>query len=75
MNENNGAEFSTTCPYCDTANCLEIVFGMFYTTGMRLEPDGFAFSNAKNCDTDEVTVKCLACQVHFPLGKVMNLLD
>ncbi len=70
MNDTD-AEFSTTCPSCHVTDQLEVVSGTFSTIGMRLESDGFSFCDARQCDTDEVTVQCLACQVRFPLSQVM----
>lgn len=64
------ASYSTVCPYCKRDGELEIAGGLFITEGMRLTKDGFAFADAKRCDTEEEWVVCGACGERFSLAEV-----
>ena len=62
--------FKTDCPMCGASSDnarLEVVSGEFACSGMRLEPDGFAFMDAHSVDTSEERVRCAACSRVFSL--------
>jgi hypothetical protein len=58
--------FDCVCPYCGSTD-LCVIAGRFYARGLRLYEDGFDFSEAKQIDTSDEVVECLACCKQFSL--------
>lgn len=61
------------CPMCaisldDPDAHFEIVSGTFRATRMPLTLDGFAFTDAKNVDTEDEIARCCTCNQTAPLG-------
>jgi len=67
---NDYASFSTICPRCGAKDDLSVISGSFATHGMTLGVDGFSFCDASQCDTDDVRVRCGACEAAFDLIEV-----
>jgi hypothetical protein len=65
-------DYKTTCTECGAEDQLEIHSGHFRATGMRLTPDGFAFADAKQVDTEEEIVRCLNCKRLILLSEFME---
>lgn len=64
------ASFSTICPRCGAKDDLSVISGRFAAHGMMLGVDGFSFCDASQCDTDDVRVRCEACEAVFGLAEV-----
>jgi len=66
------ADYKLDCPRCgavpETA-ALQVIGGEFETSGVYLEPDGFAFSDAKQVNTTEERVRCSVCEAVFDLSE------
>lgn len=60
--------FKDECPEC--GGDLEVIGGSFSAEGLLLTPDGFAFEDAKQIDTENVRVQCIGCKKVFPIGKL-----
>jgi hypothetical protein len=60
--------YKTTCPGCNDSDCLYVIAGSFQAVSMPLKSDGFAFSEAKQIDTEEETVRCKSCTRMAPLS-------
>lgn len=66
----NEDSFSTVCPYCKKKDELYIHEGKFYTSGLRLQTDGFDLNSAKTVSTEDEWVECHACHQEFALSEV-----
>jgi len=64
--------YKTKCPKCGEEDTLYVIAGKFQASGMNLGPDGFAFMDANQVDTEDETVECSACHKMFPLDEVME---
>jgi len=58
--------YQTKCPACETEDCLYVISGVFQAD-MHLCSDGFCFTDAKQVDTEDETVKCASCERLFML--------
>jgi hypothetical protein len=58
--------YRTTCRSC--GGQLHVVSGRFRTTKMPLEPNGFAFADATQLETEDEQVWCSRCEAEGPLG-------
>lgn len=64
--------FKTVCPKCGKKDQLFVSSGVFYAQGLFLAEDGFAFSDAKQVDTEDEWVECGACGAGFSSQEVTD---
>ena len=62
-------QWQTTCPDCGVDDRMYVYSGTFSAMGMPLDAvEGFSFSDAKQVDTSDERVQCMACNSEWDLG-------